>query len=73
MRTGKKRVLIWVAARSGVYTARHLEKHLQPHTAALSSVNSRNWVYQPMTPKLISGAIGLTYVVAPIRQLCPRT
>ncbi|MBZ5567702.1 MAG: FAD-dependent oxidoreductase [Acidobacteriia bacterium] len=74
MRTGEKRILILGGGFGGVYTARHLEKLLKPNEAALSLVNRENyWVYQPMIPEVISGSIGLTDVVAPIRQLCSRT
>src|SRR5439155_16885005 len=31
------------------------------------------FVYQPMLAEVISGSIGLTDIVSPIRQLCPRT
>ena len=31
------------------------------------------WVYQPMLPEVISGSIGLTMSVSPIRRFCPRT
>ena len=74
MRTGDKRVLILGGGFGGVYAARHLEKILKPNEASISLVNRENyWVYQPMIPEVISGAIGLTDVVAPIRQLCTRT
>ena len=74
MRTGDKRVLILGGGFGGVYAARHLEKLLKPDEASISLVNRENyWVYQPMIPEVISGAIGLTDVVAPIRQLCSRT
>jgi NADH dehydrogenase len=74
MRTGEKRILILGGGFAGVYAARTLEKLLKPNEASLSLVNRENyWVYQPMIPEVISGAIGLTDVVAPIRQLCPRT
>lgn len=74
MRTGDKRVLILGGGFGGVYAARHLEKILKPDEASISLVNRENyWVYQPMIPEVISGAIGLTDVVAPIRQLCSRT
>src|SRR3954451_17216283 len=69
-----KRVLILGGGFAGVYTARALERLLQPHEAELTLVNRENyWVYQPMLPEVISGAIGLTDVVSPIRRLCPRT
>jgi NADH dehydrogenase len=74
MRTGEKRILILGGGFGGVYAARHLEKVLKPNEASISLVNRENyWVYQPMIPEVISGAIGLTDVVAPIRQLCSRT
>ncbi len=74
MRAGEKRILILGGGFAGVYTARHLEKLLKPDEASISLVNRENyWVYQPMIPEVISGAIGLTDVVAPIRELCSRT
>lgn len=57
-----------------MYAARALEKLLKPNEASLTLVNRENyWVYQPMIPEVISGTIGLTDVVAPIRQLCSCT
>jgi len=74
MRSGEKRILILGGGFAGVYAARRLEKLLKPIEATLSLVNRENyWVYQPMIPEVISGAVGLTDVVAPIRQLCSRT
>ena len=58
----------------GVYAARHLEQILKPEEASIRLVNTENyWVYQPMLPEVISGSIGLTDVVSPIRHLCSRT
>jgi len=69
-----KRVLILGGGFAGVYTARMLERLLKPHEADITLVNRENyWVYQPMLPEVISGSIGLTDVVSPIRRLCPRT
>src|SRR5882762_4356203 len=69
-----KRVLILGGGFAGVYTARLLERMLKPHEAEITLVNRENyWVYQPMLPEVISGSIGLTDVVSPIRRLCPRT
>src|SRR5919106_2236314 len=69
-----KRVLILGGGFAGVYTARMLERMLKPQEAGITLVNRENyWVYQPMLPEVISGSIGLTDVVSPIRRLCPRT
>jgi NADH dehydrogenase len=71
---GAKRILILGGGFAGVYTARTLEKLLRPAEAEITLVNRENyWVYQPMLPEVISGSIGLTDVVSPIRRLCPRT
>jgi NADH dehydrogenase len=69
-----KQILILGGGFAGVYTARTLEKLLRPGEAEITLVNRENyWVYQPMLPEVISGSIGLTDVVSPIRRLCPRT
>src|SRR6202049_2890265 len=73
-RMAKKQIVILGGGFGGVYTARCLEKLLQPGDADICLVNRENyWVYQPMLPEVISGSISLTDVVAPIRRLCPRT
>jgi NADH dehydrogenase len=73
MSTDPKKVLILGGGFAGVYTARCLEKLLRPDEASITLVNRENyWVYQPMLPEVISGSIGLTNVVSPIRRLCPR-
>jgi NADH dehydrogenase len=69
-----KRILILGGGFGGVYTASRLEKLLSPEEASICLVNRENYfVYQPMLPEVISGSIGLTDVVSPIRRLCPRT
>jgi NADH dehydrogenase len=74
MSTDPQQILILGGGFAGVYTARHLEKLLRPDEAAITLINRENyWVYQPMLPEVISGAIGLTNIVSPIRRLCPRT
>src|SRR5215813_11957122 len=74
MSTVPKQILILGGGFAGVYTARHLEKLLRPEEAVITLINRENyWVYQPMLPEIISGSIGLTNVVSPIRRLCPRT
>ena len=70
----RKRILILGGGFSGVYTARNLERLLRPDEATISLINQENyWVYQPLLPEVISGLVGLTDVVCPIRQLCRRT
>src|SRR5271168_5577672 len=74
MDAAKKQIVILGGGFAGVYTARSLERMLRPEEADICLVNRENyWVYQPMLPEVISGSIGLTNVVAPIRRLCPRT
>src|SRR6266404_5456601 len=74
MSTDPKQVLILGGGFAGVYTARYLEKLLRAEEASITLINRENyWVYQPMLPEVISGSIGLTNVVSPIRRLCPRT
>src|SRR5260370_40754040 len=74
MSTDPKQVVILGGGFAGVYTARCLEKLLPAEEASITLINRENyWVYQPMLPEVISGSIGLTNVVSPIRRLCPRT
>jgi NADH:ubiquinone reductase (H+-translocating) len=68
-----REILILGAGFGGVYTARHLAKLLKPGEARVSIVNRENyWVYQPLLPEVVSGTIGLTDTVSPIRRLCRR-
>src|SRR5260370_39654841 len=70
----KKRILILGGGYAGAYAARHLERSLRPDEASISLINQENyWVYQPLLPEVISGLVGLTDVVSPNRQVCPRT
>jgi len=74
MSANKKQIVILGGGFGGVYTARCLERILTPEEADICLINRENyWVYQPMLPEVISGSIGLTDVVSPIRRLCPRT
>jgi NADH dehydrogenase len=69
-----KRILILGGGFGGVYTASRLENLLSPAEVSICLVNREHYfVYQPMLPEVISGSIGLTDVVSPIRRLCPRT
>ncbi len=70
----EKKVVILGGGFGGVNAARHLEKMLAPDEVSIRLVNRENyWVCQPMLPEVISGSIGITDVVSPIRHLCPRT
>ena len=74
MSENPKRVVILGGGFAGVSTARYLEKLLGPRGGLHTLVNRENyWVYQPILSEVISGSIGLTNVVSPIRRLCPRT
>jgi len=70
----RKKILVLGGGFAGMYTARELENVLRPDEAEISLVNQENYsVYQPMLPEVISGSIGLTDVVSPIRRICPRS
>jgi NADH:ubiquinone reductase (H+-translocating) len=74
--TGKKpRIVILGGGFAGVYTAMALEKALRRGDEyEIILVNKENYfVFQPMLPEVISGTIGLTDVVSPLRRLLPRT
>src|ERR1700757_1408310 len=74
MSMNPKQIIILGGGFAGVYTARYLEKILRSEEACITLINRENyWVYQPMLPEVISGSIGLTNVVSPIRRLCRRT
>jgi NADH dehydrogenase len=69
-----KRIVILGGGFGGVYTASYLEKFLRQEEAEICLVNKENYfVFQPLLSEVISGSIGLTDMVAPIRRLCPRT
>jgi NADH:ubiquinone reductase (H+-translocating) len=72
------RILILGGGFGGVYTALTLEKLLKDEIRRgdvdLSLVSRENYiVFQPMLPEVISGSIGLTDTITPIRRLCPNT
>src|ERR1700748_2638126 len=74
MSTDPKQILILGGGFAGVYTARYVDKMLRPEKASIPLINRETyWVYHPMLPEVISGSIGLTNVVSPIRRLCRRT
>src|SRR5918911_837727 len=72
------RILILGGGFDGVYTALTLEKLLKTEIrrgdVELSLLRRDNYiVFQPMLPEVISGSIGLTDPITPIRRLCPNT
>lgn len=71
----KPRVVILGGGFAGVYAALELEKAQKGRDDfEIVLVNRENYfVFQPMLPEVISGSIGLTDVVSPIRRLLPRT
>jgi NADH dehydrogenase len=71
----RKRVVILGGGFAGVYTAMALEKAVGRRSdIELVMVSRENYlVFQPMLPEVISGSIGLTDVVSPIRRLAKRT
>jgi NADH dehydrogenase len=72
------RIVVLGGGFGGVYAAMGLERalagELDRGAVTLSLVSRDNYmVFQPMLPEVISGSIGLTDTIAPIRRLCPRT
>src|SRR5690349_12268313 len=71
----RKRICILGGGFAGVYTAKYLEKALgRRGDFEIVLVNKENYfVFQPMLADVVSGAIGVTDAVSPIRRLLPRT
>jgi NADH:quinone reductase (non-electrogenic) len=71
----RKQVVILGGGFAGVYTALELEKALgRDSDVDVVLVSRENYlVFQPMLPEVISGSIGITDVVSPIRRLVKRT
>src|SRR6058998_882503 len=71
----RKRVVILGGGFAGVYTAQYLERALgRRDDFEILLINKENYfVFQPMLAEVISGSIGITDTVSPIRQLLPRT
>jgi NADH dehydrogenase len=75
MKPARKRIVILGGGFAGVYTAKALEKSLgRSAEFEIALVARENYfVFQPMLPEVISGTIGLTDTVSPLRRLLPRT
>ncbi len=73
--SAKPRIVVLGGGFAGVYTALALEKALRAcDDFEIVLVNKENYfVFQPMLPEVISGTIGLTDVVSPLRRLLSRT
>ena len=71
----RQRIVILGGGFAGVYTARYLEKALgRRDDFEIVLINKENYfVFQPMLAEVVSGAIGITDTVSPIRRLLPRT
>lgn len=71
----RTRVVVLGGGFAGVYTAMALEKAIgRGDDIDVVLVSRENYlVFQPMLPEVISGSIGLTDVVSPIRRLLKRT
>jgi NADH dehydrogenase len=69
------RIVILGGGFAGVNTARALERRLRRRKdVEIVLVNKENYfVFQPLLPEVISGTIGLTDVVSPLRRLLRRT
>jgi len=71
----RTRVLVLGGGFAGVYAAQHLEKAIgRRDDVEVALVSKENYfVFQPMLPEVISGSIGLTDTVSPLRRLLSRT
>src|SRR6266446_6428133 len=69
----RKKILVLGGGFGGIYTAMTLQKALKRRPDIdISLVNQENYfVFQPMLAEVISGSIGITNMVTPIRDLCP--
>ena len=65
----RTRVLVLGGGFAGVYAAQHLEKAIgRRDDVEVALVSKENYfVFQPMLPEVISGSIGLTDTVSPLR------
>jgi NADH:ubiquinone reductase (H+-translocating) len=71
----RSRVVVVGGGFGGVYAARALERALgQRGDFEVVLISQDNYfTFQPMLPEVISGTIGLTDTVSPLRELLPRT
>lgn len=71
----RKQVVVIGGGFGGIYAAQELERLAAGHDDLEVTLISRDnyFVFQPMLPEVISGTIGITDTVSPIRTLLPRT
>ena len=69
----RKRVLILGGGFAGVYTAYELQKRLGDDPVDVAIVNRENFfVFYPLLPEIISGAIETSSILNPIRLVAPQ-
>ena len=75
VRSRKPRIVILGGGFAGVYAALELEKRRgKKDDYEIALVSKQNYfVFQPMLPEVISGTIGLTDVVSPLRRILRHT
>jgi len=67
------RIVILGGGFAGVYTAFELQKRLRRTPAEIAIVNRENFfVFYPLIPEIVSGAIETEHILNPIRLLVPR-
>src|SRR5947207_13857085 len=73
--TRPTRVVIVGGGFGGVFAGSELERALlhRDDVEVLLVSRENYFVFQPMLPEVISGSIGLTDLVSPLRRLLPRT
>ncbi len=68
----RKRILILGGGFAGVYTAYELKRHLGDAPVDVAIVNRENFfVFYPLLPEIISGAIETSSILNPIRLVAP--
>lgn len=69
----RKRILILGGGFAGVYTAYELQRRLKDEAVDVAVVNRENFfVFYPLLPEIISGAIETSSILNPIRLVAPR-
>jgi len=66
------RILVVGGGFAGVYTALELQRSLRGLPCAIDIVNRENFfVFYPLIPEIISGAVETEHILTPIRQVVP--